>query len=187
MGTILPLQDAWTRARDRYVEDLSEEEKHIYYQASLEMIYYDASASEKAHAVSSTARNAVKKIQPLVEAIQQYGQALDVYTNTYPLVIAPLWGSIRVLLHVSIDCLFSEARTKALSSKLAKVFGKYFEKLVDMLARIGDILPRFRVYEALFSSHERLVQALSASYLGILKFSVDAKAVFRRGKKCSCE
>ena len=187
MDTDFPLQDAWTRARNRYVEDLSEEEKHIYYQASLERICYDASASKKTHAVSGTARNAIKKIQPLVEAIQQYGQALDVYTNTYPLVIAPLWDSIRLLLHVSIYCLSLEDRTKALSSKLAKVFGKYFEKLVDMLARIGDILPRFRLYEVLFSSYEQLVQALSASYFEILRFCVEAKAVFRRGKKSSCK
>ena len=48
-----------------------------------------------------------------------------------------LTGSIRVLLH------------------LAREFGKYFEKLVEMLARIGDVLPRFRVYEKLFSRYAK--------------------------------
>ena len=34
---------------------------------------------------------------------------------------------------------------------LAREFGKYFERLVEMFARIGDVLPRFRVYESLFA------------------------------------
>ena len=32
------------------------------------------------------------KIQPLVAAIDQYGKALDVFANAYPLVMSPLWG-----------------------------------------------------------------------------------------------
>ena len=52
-----------------------------------------------------------------------------------------------------------------------------------MLARIGDILPRCRIYESLFYSHERLLQAISVAYLDIIHFCVDAKAIFRRFKK----
>jgi hypothetical protein len=51
-----------------------------------------------------------------------------------------------------------------------------------MFTRIGDVLPRFQLYEALFPSHERLVQALSVVYLDILIFCIDAKAVFRKAK-----
>lgn len=36
MESALPLRDAWTRARDRYVEDLSEEEKALFENASPE-------------------------------------------------------------------------------------------------------------------------------------------------------
>lgn len=97
-------QDAWTRARDRYVEDLSEEEKPMYYQASLEMIFYDASAAQKQHQARSKSLEIVKRLQPLGTAIEQYGQALDVYANAYPLALSPLWGSIRISLHVS-DCM----------------------------------------------------------------------------------
>ena len=52
-----------------------------------------------------------------------------------------------------------------------------------MFGRIGDILPRFRIYEKLFPDHHRLVQALSRAYLEILNFCSKAKAVFRRGKR----
>lgn len=66
-------------------------------------------------------------------------------------------------------------------------FEKYFERLVAMFAEIGDIVPRFRVYEKLFPSHERLTQALSVVYLDIIKFCTDAKAVFKKGKSASSE
>lgn len=167
MGSTVPRKDAWARARDRYVEDLSKDEQALYESATPESIFYDASAAEKTHASISTSLKAAHKLQPLIAAIDQYGQALDVYSNAYPLVMSPLWGSIRVLLI------------------LAREFGKYFERIIEMLARIGDVLPRFKVFEDLFATHERLVQALSLAYLDILVFCTKAKAVFRHGRRSS--
>ena len=94
-------QDAWTRARDRFIEDLSESERSLYHQSSLEMILYDASAAQKRHQDTSISRDVISKLQPLTSAIEQYGQALDVYANAYPLALSPLWGSLRVVLLVS--------------------------------------------------------------------------------------
>lgn len=54
-----------------------------------------------------------------------------------------------------------------------------------MFSRIGDVLPRFRVYERLFSNHERLVQALSLAYVDIVSFCSKCKAVFRHGQRSS--
>lgn len=156
--------DAWTRARNRFVEDLTDEEQRVFFQASPETILYDASAAEKIHQTKSTTRGVLTKIQPFVEAVVQYGQALDAYSNIYPLVMGPLWGSVRVVLH------------------LARESGKYFEKIADMFNRISDLLPRLRVYEQLFPNHESLVQALSVIYLDVLKFCSDAKTMFRRTK-----
>ncbi|KAL8684681.1 MAG: hypothetical protein Q9224_006190, partial [Gallowayella concinna] len=167
MGSVIPHKDAWTRARDRFVEDLSEEERGLYKRASPETILYEASAAEKFHTSSSTGVKTADKLKPVIAAIEQYDKALDIYANAYPLVLSPLWGSIRVVLH------------------LAREFGKYFERIVDMFASIGDVLPRFRLYEKLFPSHERLVQALSITYVDILTFCTNAKAVFRRDRRSS--
>ncbi|KAL8992388.1 MAG: hypothetical protein Q9169_007138 [Polycauliona sp. 2 TL-2023] len=167
MGPVIPYQDAWSRARDRYVEDLSKEEKALFENASPESVLYGARAAEKIHSSSSGSVRFADKLRPLIAAIEQYGKALDIYANAYPLVLSPLWGSIRVVLH------------------LAGEFGKYFERIVDMFARIGDLLPRFRLYENLFPSHERLVQALSVAYVDVLTFCTDAKAVFRRESRSS--
>ncbi|KAF4633554.1 hypothetical protein G7Y89_g4566 [Cudoniella acicularis] len=159
---VLPV-NAWTRARDRFIEDLSAEEKILYSNASLENVFYSASAAQRNHQMNSTTRKVADQLQPLVAAIDQYGGALDIYSNASSVIMSLLWGSLR----------------------LAKEFGKYFDKLVDMFVRISDVLPRFRVYERLFPSHEPLIHALSVVYVDILRFSTEAKAVFRKAKRPS--
>ena len=54
-----------------------------------------------------------------------------------------------------------------------------------MFSRIGDVLPRCRDYERLFPSFERLKLAIADLYLDILKFCIEAKAVFRKTKNPS--
>ena len=74
--------------------------QRIFSQASPEAILYDVSAVEKTHRATSSTKGVVKKLQPFIEAVEQYGAALDVYSNIYPLVMGPIWGSVRVVLHV---------------------------------------------------------------------------------------
>ena len=101
MTSPIQTSDAWIRARDRYVQDLCETEQQIYFNASPESLLDDASAAEKSHGTTSTTRRVMEKLQPLVAAIEQYGDAIDVYSNTYSLALGPIWGSIKVLLYVS--------------------------------------------------------------------------------------
>ena len=128
MKRTIPCRDAWTRAVNRYLKDLSKEEQALFQHASPESLLYSASAAGKSNASKSTSVKAIGKLQPLVSAVEQYGQAIDVYANAYPLAMSPIWGSIRVVLH------------------LAREYGKYFERLIEMFVKIGDVLPRFKVY-----------------------------------------
>lgn len=101
MASAPSVPDAWRKALDRFTEDLSEEEKRIYFQASPETILYDASAAEKLHASQSTSRHIVSDLQPFIDAIMQYAPAMDVFSNTYGLAVCPIWGSVRIVLHVT--------------------------------------------------------------------------------------
>ena len=67
--------------------------------------------------------------------------------------------------------------------QIAAEAAKFQESLVDMLAQIGDVLPRFRIYERLFKNHERLLVALSAGYLDILRFCIASKDLFVKARK----
>ncbi|KAM0798419.1 hypothetical protein BDR22DRAFT_808989 [Usnea florida] len=161
MDSQAQMSEAWRRAQAEFVKDLSEDEQLAFFKASPESLLDDAVAAERSHAESSTTRSITEKLQPFVAAVEQYGAAIDVYSNTYSLALGPIWGSMKVLLHI------------------AREFGKYFDKLVDMFTRIGDVLPRFKTYERLFPKHDQLIEALAKAYLDILKFCSDAKAVFR--------
>jgi hypothetical protein len=154
--------DPWTIACNRYQEDLSEEEKSVFNQASPENLLYSASALQKRHMMDSKTRFATKKMKPFVDAIEEHGKALDVLSNLYPMFLAPIWGGLRVLLQI------------------AREYEKYFDKVVEMFGLIGNILPRFQGFEELFSDHRRLVHALSVVYLDIMTFCMDVKAVFRK-------
>lgn len=100
MAENVPITDPWVRARNRYLEDLDEEEQKSFKTASIENLFYSASASQKDHEMNSKTRVLSRKLEPLIAAIDQYGKALDVFSNTYSLAMSPIWGSIRVVLQV---------------------------------------------------------------------------------------
>lgn len=129
--------DPWQLAKERYAEDLSKEEKAIFNgasAASLETYFYDASATEKINQANSKSRALLVKIRPFIASIEEYGKALDVYANITPLILGPLWGSIRVVLHVefsipplsiaarlasySLLCDSSQVRSRSISKEL---------------------------------------------------------------------
>ena len=55
--------------------------------------------------------------------------------------------------------------------------------MVDMFEQIGDVIPRFQLYEQLFSSSPRLLHSLSNAYLDIIKFCTSAKNAFQKARK----
>ena len=100
MDSQAQMSDAWIRARNQFVKDLSEDEKRIFFTASPESLLDDAVAAEASHAERSTTRSVMEKLQPFIAAMEQYGTAIDVYSNTYSLALGPIWGSMKVLLRV---------------------------------------------------------------------------------------
>jgi hypothetical protein len=103
--------DPWSLARDRFMEDLNEEEKKVFANASLENLFYSASVAQKEHEEKSKSRAISARLEPFVTAIDQYAVVLDIFSNTYSLAMSPLWGSIRVLLHVeSTSLIFCACR-----------------------------------------------------------------------------
>ena len=128
VARILQLEEPWVLAKNRFLADLSEEEKAVFNKATLENLYYSTSNLDRKDRDESKSRVAIQKLQPLVSAIESYGKAFDTISNVAPLYLAPLWGSIRVLLVV------------------ARSYGRFYEKIVDTLSRIGDIIPHCRRY-----------------------------------------
>jgi hypothetical protein len=109
------LPSAWAKAHEEFAQDLTTAEQLVYEKASIDTIISDvkiADARLKASkydpnvfCISSNMRifrskRFLDKISPFVKTVQGYGSALDVFSNICPLVMAPLWGGIRVILFV---------------------------------------------------------------------------------------
>lgn len=118
--------DPWAIAKTRFLRDLEPAERQLYDNATLENLLDATNAVNRDDAENSKSRTATRKLGPLISAIESYGAALDTIAQTAPLYLAPIWGSIRVVLVV------------------AKSYVKFYDRIVDNLSRIGDVLPRFR-------------------------------------------
>ena len=103
--------DAWTKARERFIEDLEEPERLMFAEASIENIFYSASTAQKVHQQGSRSLYLASKLDTLLAGIDQYGKAMDVLSQASPF-ICPLWGALRVLIHVS--ALMSDLRDSTL-------------------------------------------------------------------------
>lgn len=100
--TNLPIAtQPWEAAKARFLQGLSAEQVDSFRHATVENIFYVASVAQRKHAQQSKTWALQQRLSPLMDAIKDYGQALDVYTNAYPIVLSPIWGSIRVVIHVS--------------------------------------------------------------------------------------
>ena len=92
--------NAWAHARERFVEDLEEPERRLFAEASLENIFYSASAAQKTHEEESRLRYLASKLESLLAGIDQYGKAMDVFSQA-SMFVCPLWGALRIIIHVS--------------------------------------------------------------------------------------
>lgn len=119
--------DPWKIAKARFLEGLDDEEKAIFNEATLENIFYRASNAERDDREASKAWSVVRRMNPLISAVEDYGKALDAYANIASLYLAPICGSIRVVLVI------------------ASSHSKYYSRIVEVFGRIGDALPSFRM------------------------------------------
>jgi hypothetical protein len=51
--------------------------------------------------VNKNTLRCVQKMQPFLSCLQQYDKAMQIYVNVSPLILAPLWGSIHIVLQAS--------------------------------------------------------------------------------------
>lgn len=90
----------WEAAKARFLEGLSPEEVKEFQEATLENLFYSASAAQKKHGQRSKSWIWQERLASFASGIEDYGKALDVFPNMSPMVLAPLWGSVRVVLQV---------------------------------------------------------------------------------------
>ena len=93
---------------EAFFQNLSPDEKELFKATTLaEHILDEVRIADKAHKEKSYGRKVSQALKPFLAGINQYGQALDVISNASSAVLSPLWGGVRIILHVgSYNCFF---------------------------------------------------------------------------------
>lgn len=102
--TSLPVPtQPWEVAKAKFLEGLAQADIARFQAATMENLFYCTDVTIRTHAQKSRAWPLQQRMSSLVDAIDDYGKALDVYANTYGLILSPIWGSLRVIIHVSAE------------------------------------------------------------------------------------
>ena len=85
-----------------FLDSLSSDEKAIFQATDVaEALLQEVRDADKKHKEGSLSRKASSSVSAFIAGIMQYAPALDVFANSNRL-LCPIWGSMRILLHVSI-------------------------------------------------------------------------------------
>lgn len=131
---------------------------------------------------TSKVQRFIKKTKSLVHVVNHYAKAIDIASNACPEILCPLWAPLRALLNVSSmvwGCGPTDRCRLTDRFQMAVVVDGYFCRLTDMLQQIADVLPRYHIYDQLFSKHEPVQRAISQAYSAIMTFVFQATKVFQ--------
>ncbi|KAL8732257.1 MAG: hypothetical protein Q9166_002829 [cf. Caloplaca sp. 2 TL-2023] len=146
-----------------FFETLSPNEKELFKATTIaEQLLEEVKSAEKAHKDKSISRKVSGFLKAFTKGIDQYGAALDVISNSSSTFLCPIWGSIRVVLH------------------LASEFGEYFEKISGMLQQVGLHLNSLRRFPRLYPHNDQLETAMVDVYKVIFQLCIDARNVFKK-------
>ena len=88
---------------ESFFSTLSPKEKELFAATTVvENLLADVQTAESQHKAKSTSRKASVALKPFIAGIEQYSAAFDVIANASSTILSPLWGSFRIVLHVSV-------------------------------------------------------------------------------------
>lgn len=160
---VLELENRCGGIVQAFFETLSPNEKELFKATRLaEQLLDEVELADRIHQDRSISRKVSQTMKPFLDGIDQYGKALDVLSNSGSLFLCPIWGSIRIVLHVATE------------------LREHFEKISSMLQQIGLHLNSLRRFPHLYPNNDRLAPAMVDVYRTIFRFCTEARDVFKK-------
>lgn len=112
-------------------------------------------------------------IEQVSERVHHYGNVLDVFVQHHPEYVSLAWGTMKLLVGVSLDPLPSPYFTAKLIRRVAQAVVEHRKTgsiLANSLLDIADSLPRVNLMSSLYptQSMQRMVATLYASIIRFL-------------------
>ncbi|KAF0323357.1 hypothetical protein GQ607_009475 [Colletotrichum asianum] len=164
MASNSQLKDGYKRAAENFKDSIPADlaKRFAKQTNNLASLRDEIKAIQDDHGKKGSLRN-LPRLQKFVEDMNQLGQVIEVFVNANDLVCF-IWGPMKLLLGI------------------AKAHLDNFDKLLDVYAQIGDVIPGLLFYKDMFTQHEPLRDVLQDYYSDILKFHEAAIKVFARSK-----
>ncbi|KAF8417488.1 hypothetical protein EV426DRAFT_540278, partial [Tirmania nivea] len=143
----------FTTSLSRLYRILDPTEQQEFQWTSLDDLYITIDKIQKEQ-VKKRHLQHLNRIKPFIECMLQYGQVIEVFLNTTNL-LAFIWTAAN----------YTEA----------------MEHILDTYEDLGECLPQFKQYEALFWNHSHMHRVLEYVYEDILDFHRTALKFFRQG------
>ncbi|KAF8248446.1 hypothetical protein K440DRAFT_660785 [Wilcoxina mikolae CBS 423.85] len=102
-----------------------------------------------------------RRILPFLESVYQFSSIVDTFIQSNPMVSALVWGSIKFLIMVAMN------------------FSSYFEKLAEMIEKLGFLCPVFDRIHKLYPDSVELCNSVCAFYATAITFCIDALKFFK--------
>ncbi|KAI8931761.1 hypothetical protein NX059_011401 [Plenodomus lindquistii] len=116
------------------------------------------------HSTIITGRKIESRLEPIIGFVEKYAKAVDVLSQGVPFA-ALIWGSLRILL------------------ELASSASRYFQKVMDVLERLGDHVGLYARYEDMFQTDSLFASELMLTHLEIMEVFKKARRVLERSGK----
>ncbi|KAI2633104.1 hypothetical protein GGS26DRAFT_555304 [Hypomontagnella submonticulosa] len=154
-------QSEFLAALDRFKRsaDLTKKEEDDFRMTSLEDLR-DCVRTIQRDQEQSRKMMYMKRLEPFLETMQQYGKVLDVFVNTSE-IVAFIWGPMKFILLVT------------------KTFSDAFHCVLDAYQDIGEQIPLLEGYQQLFASNGHMRTVLVQIYQDILEFHREAIKHFK--------
>jgi len=103
----------------------------------------------------------LSRLQPMILNLKAFEGVIGTFTQSNPEIANLVWGSMRVLLEISVRYLST------------------FTLLVDGLAKSANLWPRFQQYRALFPKNDRIEKAIAKYYAHYITFCGESIKFFK--------
>ncbi|KAK3378716.1 NACHT domain protein [Lasiosphaeria ovina] len=157
-----PIQAAFETAVLKFKNDVNDAEIYdkISQATSVDHVYKETKKLQAEQAKHGHLRH-LSKIDPYLTRLNDYSDAIGVFVQAKPDILALIWGPIVLLL------------------QWANVLKASFDAVVDTMAEIGNALPEFKQAALLFGRNDRIGDVLLLFFKEIIEFYSIAFRFFR--------
>ena len=147
-------------AYDKAFKQLKFHERRGIQGTSIEDVWKQARDIQETQSKSKTLRN-MQRIEHYVKGLERYAGVIEIFVQVKPDLLALIWGPIKLVL------------------RIARNYLDVWDKIMDIIQKIGDALPQFLDLKTELGTNEQFGAYLSLFYKEILDFHVGLLKFFR--------